>query len=1042
MAITGRYMDLCGITVNLARLKSRIKNRSEAMAEWQGRTLEYVAPGSYGDPGPWEPVRVGRTWQTGQSLQLRQEIRVPDDFAPDSTFLEIRFDLGEALVSINGRTCGAIDSQHHFIPVAPALREEGVLAVDMTVWLNANQITQIGRTGDAAFRTAELVEVNGGIWRYYLHMKMVTDYIELLPDAESELKHALQAAAHRSMYMIDPTGDIEDLRCAVVRADERLAEDMGALDFRMGGRLELVGHTHLDTAWLWPFRETVRKCGRTFANVLALMDQYPEFTFACSQPQLLKFTKQHYPETYERIKQRVQEGRWEPVGVLWVESDVNIPSGESLVRQILYGHQFYMQEFGKYTPIAWLPDVFGYSPSLPQILKKAGIEYFLTCKVFWCYENLFPHRLFWWEGIDGSRVLAHTPWLGHTNMYNARPGPELYRFAWEQFSQKENYDRILVPYGWGDGGGGPTPKQVEHCRWLQKLPGLPQSESSTVARYFERAERQAKELPTWFGEIYVESHQGTLTTQSWLKKANRQAEQLYRRAEVFSSLCRILGKALDVDSLREGWELILLNQFHDVLPGSSIAEVYVESRDHYERIRQLGEDLLDASLERLTAHHGLADGPPGVCVFNPTAWQRSGVIDVDGSGWGKCAGLRTLENERIPVQFVADSDSEGRFVCEVTDLPSWGYRYYQPMDAGIDPPANELTVRADCVANRFVRIDLTPQGLIRQITSKVSGRGFVEEGGQANLFQLFRDGPAASEAWDLDPGFEESVEDLVALSEVEVLESGPLRGRLRITRDFHDSQIVQDIVVYRTSPVIDFQTRVNWQERHRMLKVCFPTTLRAQQATYEVAYGCYERETHRNAPLAKMKFEVAMHRFVDLSEGDRGLALLNDCKYACDVLAGRIRLTLLRGPMYPDPEADRGEHTFTYSLYAHEGDWGSAQVVQRAAELNSPLLVRPVGATGGQGAEAPVFRTGLLSVAPANVILEVLKTAESEDAIVLRAYESCGNLSPATLTLGFEPKRIVECDLLERPGKDVAMHGCDIETEFQPFEIKSFLIYL
>ncbi|MDP7743228.1 MAG: alpha-mannosidase, partial [Lentisphaeria bacterium] len=1020
--------------------------------DWEGCLAKDVEPGAAASPGPWGPVSVGQRWSKDGTLHLRKTVSIPPGFPSGGTSLVIRFDdlsegsgcggrsMGEALVSIDGKVCGAIDYQHHSIPVPSEAVEAGTCLVEMEVWLVANRMTPGGQTGDTIFCSAQLVERNQAVWAYNLHSQLIFGYIRSLPEAEAELAEALRVALRRSVYSIAFEAEGDAFNASVLQADARLHEELANLPTHSRGRIFLTGHTHLDTAWLWPYSETVRKAARSFTNALNLMDDCDEFSFACSQPQLYQFVRDSQPEIYERVKVRVREGRFEPLGPMWIESDVNIPSGESLIRQLLYGHRFYTREFGTYTPVAWLPDAFGFSPSLPQILSRAGIKYFMTCKMYYYAEEPFPYRLFWWEGIDGSKVLAHTPYLGSDQLYNVNPSPQVYRLAWNEFSQKQDYDAMLAPFGWGDGGGGPTPEQVERCRFMRDISSLPESRFARVADFFQDAEQNAVDLPTWFGEVPVSMHRGTLTSQAWLKKANRQVEQLYRQAEIYSSFCSALGHEPDISRLDAGWELMLLNQFHDVLPGTSVPAVFEETRGHYEEIWEIGNALLGESLSTLITHHGLDAAAEGMCVFNACSWQRSQLLELARpSGWAY-QSFATDDNPCIPTQVVTDDDGNEKYLVELDDLPPLGHRYYRATNESVELPPNDIVVRQDRMENRFVRIEFTTSGLILQITDKLSAKQFVESGKSANRFQLFFDKMALGEAWNIDPEFERMVEDIPDPESIEVREAGPLRGRLRVTRRFHDSCIVQDIILNRNSPIIDFRTWVDWRERGRMLKVCFPTNIRAQHATCEVAYGAYERPTHRRTPFEQHQYEEAMHRFVDLSEGDRGLSILNDCKYGGDITGGTLRLTLLRGPGDPDPESDLGEHEFTYSIYCHTGDWRSARVVHRAAELNCPLLMRWVGGKDEQSTGHTASATGAVTVQSESVIIEVLKKSEDGAALVLRAYESHGNTSRAVFEFGFEIVEVTECDLLERPEQGVTVTDNRIECEFTPYEIKTFIV--
>jgi len=453
--------------------------------------------------------------------------------------------------------------------------------------------------------------------------------------------------------------------------------------------------------------------------------------------------------------------------------------------------------------------------------------------------------------------------------------------------------------------------------------------------------------------------------------------------------------------------------------------------------------LLDQALEGLIAHYRLDRAPAGICVFNPTSWRRTDLVEFDCADAENVTALKSADGTMAAVQPVRDETGKLRLLGEAADVGPFAWRYYEPLTAANrQATENLISVSPQRIENPLLRIDLTDTGLIRQITCKATGQTFVPEGQTANVLQLIRETPGPEEAWNIDPAAEEHIEELTALDQVQVVESGPLRGKLRLKRSFGNSEIVQDITVYRSKPVIDFRTRVKWQERRRMLKVSMPTNIRSQYATYEVAYGAYQRPTYRNTSWEQQRFEVAMHRFVDLSEGGRGVSLLNDCKYGGDVLGGRIRLTLLRAPTLPDPDADRGEHEFTYSLYVHQGDWRSAGVVQRAAELNAPLLVRHVGQKGGKVDVSVMPTQSPLSVDAENVIIEVLKKAEDGEALVLRAYEACGNATTAAFRFAFKVGRVTECDLLERPEQDLALRDNGFEAAFRPFEIKTFLIDL
>ena len=723
MSVINTEKNMERLTHKLDRLKSLEANTSLPIPEWEGRFVKYPAPQEYRKPGPWKKIRTGTCWKKEATLFLRKKIEIPAQLEPGKTFLDIKFKYGEALVSINGNVCGAVDRQHSMVQIPAKYIGNDEVLIEMELWLNKNVSERSGDGGIITFQSAEIIQLNRAVWKYVIHIKTFLDLLKYLQAENRELTEKLLSIAHCSMNIVKLQETGRKLENSVRKADRYLENALSKLNIPTKGELSLVGSTHIDVAWLWQHKETVRKCSRTFTNMFSLMEDYPDFIFSFSQPQLFEFTKKYYPEIYRKIQKYVKQDRLEPIGVMWVESDTNIPSGESLIRQILFGHKFYSQEFGTYTPVAWLPDVFGYSPNLPQIFKKAGIKYFLGCKVYWQTKNVFPYRLFWWEGIDGTRILATTPYT--SAMYSGDPNPRIYRFTWENFTEKEKYNNALIPYGFGDGGGGPTPEQVERAVFLRKIPGLPESRFSTVSDYFRDVEKKAKDLPVWSGEIYIETHRGTLTSQAWIKKANRRAEQLFRQAEIFSSLCHIADKRIDTKKLNEGWKLILLNQFHDVLPGPSIPEVYTDARKQYEKINRYGGDILEKSLSTLIKEHSLSDTGKGFCIFNPNSWSRSDIEEIDCLS-RNIKGIKTIEGKCIPVQMTKDKKGKRKVLFEVENIPPFGFQYYEVTDKETELPQNELKVTTKLMENKFVRIDLTSDGLIRQITSKISGNKFIE----------------------------------------------------------------------------------------------------------------------------------------------------------------------------------------------------------------------------------------------------------------------------------------------------------------------------
>ena len=623
------------------------------------------------------------------------------------------------------------------------------------------------------------------------------------------------------------------------------------------------------------------------------MDRYPEHRFVCSQAVQYQWMKDSYPDLYEEIKRRVNEGRWEPVGGMWVESDTNLPSGESLVRQLVHGKRFFAEEFGIETHELWIPDVFGYSAALPQIAAQAGVTALVTQKMSWNDTNVFPHSTFWWEGHDGSRLLAHFP---PANTYNGDFSvAELVR-SQLNYKDHDRCDRSLYPYGYGDGGGGPTAAMLEYARRLADAEGMPLVEIGSAASFLDQVRDEAVGLATWVGELYLETHRGTLTTHADIKLGNRRGEEALRAAEMWSVAAN-LDRRRQLDG---AWKLLLLQQFHDIIPGSSIHWVYEDSaRDHAEVLAVAG---------RITgeAQDALSETGSQLVVWNPSSHDRSEVVDLpDG----------TLER---------------------VSVPACGWAPVQSSPGETAP----VQVRDGSVDNGILRVTWDSDGLLTSVWDQEVGREVLAPGRSGNLLQLHEDTPKAFDAWDVDRSYLDRVTDLVEVESIEIVERESLRAGVRFVRRFGGSTITQTMRLAAGSRRLEFHTEVDWRERHRFLKVAFPVAIRSSRATYEIQHGHIERPTVANTSWDEARFEVCAHRWADLSEAGYGVALINDCKYGYDIRGDVMRLSLLRGPGYPDPEADLGMHRFAYALLPHPGDFREAGVVEQAEAFNLPLTIR------------------------------------------------------------------------------------------------------
>ncbi|MBN1344959.1 MAG: alpha-mannosidase [Phycisphaerae bacterium] len=1021
-------MDYRIVRTKIETIRQRIADKTWPVEGWQARTADFPVIDKYAYDGPWRRAECPARFPGGKTVLLRATVNVPAGARLKDLRVAFRFREMEGMLRVDGKTRAGID-EHHPWTTLPAAGKHELLLEFMSVprsYRNPAWLREFGQ-----FDGAELLLVNRVVEGAYYDLHFLFDAEQ--SETHERRKRLLHDVLEEALLSIDLTVSREQLvadLAAMRRGIAARLDEIGTED--EGGRLCLTGHSHIDTAWLWPIRETIRKCGRTFSTAVRLMEQYPEYHFSCSQPQLYAYAKKHFPEVYAEIRKWVKRGRWETTGAMWVEADCNTTGGEALVRQMLYGVEFYRKEFGTRPRSLWLPDVFGYSGALPQILQRCGLPYFFTCKLHWQSRNPFPDHLFWWRGIDGSSVLAHIPLI--PNGYNSNTEPHDLRTSWRNFLQKSEYDEVLVPFGYGDGGGGPTPLHLECAARAKDFPGLPRCRQAGAEAYLAEAARSAGELPVWDGELYLETHRGTYTTHGATKKANRRNELRYREAEIFSALASRFGDKVPTAELLDGWQTILLHQFHDILPGSSIGEVYVETLADHERIAAIGEKIIDRSLKAIAGQAALAGKGKNVCVFNSLGWSRCDVATMPVEGKSSGVSLVDERGNEVPGQVVKAGGGPAEVVFVPDCVPAAGYATFAVRSAPATSYKSSLKVSPRRLENRYYLIELNGDGAITRLLDKRYDREVVARGQVLNDLQLFQDGPEREAAWNVHDTFEKRRYPFEGASKVRVVERGPVRAVVRVTRKHRKTVIEQDITLYDRLPRIDFVTRADWRERQTMLKAAFPVDVLNTRATFEIQFGSLERATHRNTSWEQEKFEVCAQRWVDLSEAGYGVSLLNDCKYGHDVKENVLRITLLRGPESPDPTADLGHHEFTYSLLPHAGGWQEAETVRRAMELNAPMRVVPCRGRGGSLASSHSFVT----VEGEGVVLEALKRAEDGRGWILRLYESHGGRGPVTVSCDLPVKSVVECNLVEEDEGKVRARGGRFTFAIKPYEIKSF----
>ncbi|MGW6239967.1 alpha-mannosidase [Streptomyces sp. NPDC055094] len=977
--------------------------------------------------GGYEPFATGTEWGSPWSTSwFRLEGVVPESWAGRP--VEVVIDPGftgegpgfqaEGLVyDAAGVPLKGIHPRNRHIPVAaPAAGGESVRllleAAANPAVLHDFEPTLLGdvlTAGDRPlyrFAAADLAVLDEEVWHLVLDVEVLTELMRELP-ADRSRRHEILRALESMLDALD----LHDVAGTAGAARAELAEVLSRPASPSAHRISAAGHAHIDSAWLWPLRETVRKASRTFANVTALAADYPELVFACSQAQQYAWVRDHQPHIWERIKQAVADGTWAPVGSMWVESDANMPGGEALARQIVHGKRFFQEELGVETEEIWLPDSFGYTAAFPQLAKLAGVKWFLTQKLSWNQSNKMPHHSFWWEGIDGSRVFTHFP---PVDTYNSQfHGSEL-AHAERNFAEKGRASRSLVPFGWGDGGGGPTREMMERARRLKSLEGSPRVEIEHPAAFFAAAEEEyGDRAPVWSGELYLELHRATYTTQAKTKQGNRRAEHLLREAELWTTAAalhsagRAASYAYPYEELDRIWKTVLLHQFHDILPGSSIAWVHREARATYAAVR---DELNGIIGEALAALGG--DGS-AVGVWNAAPFARRDVVAARASEVAEGVVTQPLADGEVLAPALARAVAPGTFTT-LAPAPVTA----EPADGGFVLRDQRLEVVIDA------------DGLLASVRDLVAGREVLAPGGRGNLLQLHPDHPNQWDAWDIDRHYRHRHTDLTAADSVELIEEGPLRAAVRVVRTFGASRITQEISLTADTRRVDIVTEVDWQESEKVLKAAFPLDVHAERSTAEVQFGHVHRATHDNTGWDAARFEICAHRWLRVAEPGYGVAVLNDSTYGHDVtrtphpdgLGTTVRLTLLRAPHSPDPETDLGTHRFRYALLPG----GTVEeTVREGLALNLPLRVAPAP-------EQPP----LVNADHPAVTVEAVKLAEDRSGdVIVRLYESAGGRAEATLRVGFPVIGARVTDLLERPLHDAETDEEGLRLRLRPFQI-------
>jgi alpha-mannosidase len=1003
------------MSLNTAQRLDRLKTRLAELPMWRERAAVPIADWRFED----QPIALGDGWpHRNAPVKFTASAQVPADWPLEETIL--RMDVGgESLLSLNYADGSVkhfgLDPYHREFPVTgrafaietqsvprlpfgepvrkPVLTEGRLIRLETELEDLHLLLTQVAETAEVLgehevvphLLTAAEAALGSLVWP-----SATADYVARTAPLEQQ-----QRIWELPELKADPAGLDDEHRASIRAAHAALTEALRELQKRYPpqGDIVMTGHAHIDLAWLWPYGETRRKVRRTFHTALGLMERSEDFRFNQSTAAYYDQLERDDPAALEAIKARVKAGTWETIGGMWVEPDTNMPTGESLSRQILYGQLYFERTFGVRHTVCWLPDCFGFSGALPQLLRQGGIENFFTIKVNWNETDRFPYDLFWWEGLDGSRVLAHT-FDNPIEGYNGIVRPSTYLHTWQNFRGKTRHDTTLLAVGYGDGGGGVNPEMVRRAEQLRDFPALPQARWGKVADFFAAAHASAEKvgLPTWSGEIYLELHRATLTTQSHVKRTHRHAERALITAETLGSLAALLGGA-QPQNLEKLWHPVLKNEFHDILPGSGIREINAEAKAELEEVIEAAGAEQAAALERIAGQLPKGDVRDAIVVVNPSLSER-------------------------PVRFTLEDGSQ---VASDGVVPPLGIAV---LDHAKIAPMAGLVVATDRLENAHIRAEIGADGTITSLIHKDSGREALSDRGN-QLWVYTHDKPRNWDAWDMDEDYAEVGVELTEVESVDVVEAGPHRGAIRIVKRFRDSRVVQTYALTANGRRLDVETEIDWHDRRTFLRALTPVAVRSDFATFECAYGVVRRSTHTNTSWDQARYEVPAHRFADLSEPDFGLAVLNNAKYGHSARGNVLGLSLMRSPIYPDPLADEGEQRFTYALMPHAGDWAAGGVREEAEDLNQPLLATRASGLAA-GVVTPVGVTGVTAA------LSGLKPSEDGKGLVLRVYEPRGARGEFGFSLpdGWANQGAVT--LLEEP------QDRNAPVDLMPFEVRSW----
>jgi alpha-mannosidase len=1006
------------------------------------------------DDSAWQVVKTGYVWTSG-TIWLRAEVQIPPATSRyDYTDASLRLTFATqsdmdipAIVYLNGSRV-AMGVELEPIELSNDIRPgQKILLAVKVICPPLKEVTFAGATlsvspargrPDPAM-VAQALQADEALEGLFPVAEIGVDRADAIAIVESAYKSVDFTALDR--------GDQHAFDASLNAASQKLSALKPVLK---KFTVRAVGNSHIDMAWLWPWSETTMVVHDTFTTALHLMNEYPDYLYAHSSAQTYAWMEEKYPDIFDEIKKRVAEGRWEIVGGMWVEPDLNMPDGESQVRQLLLGKRYFKEKFGKDVRIGWNPDSFGYNWQLPQIYKKSGIDYFVTQKIAWNDTTQFPYKLFWWQSPDGSKVLTYFP----HDYVNTMDPVKIAQDTADLMPRVPSLDVMMHLYGIGDHGGGPTRFMLdEGKKWMNPAQPFPKVIFSTAQGFFDDIDKEMPRLnlPTWNSELYLQYHRGVFTSQSETKRHNRQSEELLLNAEKFASFAFLAGTDYPSDQLNYAWKKVLFNQFHDVAAGSGISAIYRDADRDYAEVRHIGEESLGHSLKTISNFVDTSGPGAAVMIVNPLAWERTEPVEVTVRMPDSVSGINVVDSEGHSVLLSSDIHNIGsdehtvRFLAR--NIPSFGYEIYRVVSVkNGEMPPSQLNSTDTTVENEFLKLQIDPKtGCITSLVIKRDNFETLTAGSCGNLLRAFQDKPKDYDAWNIDADFEKVHWDLLEAQEVLRFVDGSVCSGFNVTKKFQNSTINQIIRVCEGVQRVDIINDVDWHEKHILLKAGFTLAAQSNHATYEIPFGSIERPTTRNTKEEQAMYEVPAIRWADISDSAHGFSLLNDSKYGYDAKDNILRISLLRSPESPDPHADEGRHHFTYSLYPHDGDWKQALTVRQGYELNYPLIVNQVlvhaaaaqnpfaNAKGSTGS-----RQSFISISSPNVILTALKRSEDGKGLILRVYEWAGKESNITINPSFATQGAFYADLMEKQLPNIVFAaGNSIGIHVKPFEIQT-----